>query len=200
MALDGLSDSSVDGSTPFEREWALSGAEIEVEARREKLAAMIREQGQLVYRVAYSVVRNAAEAEDVAQEVFLQLCSLPVGKLLSGAIEDERAYLARIAWRLAVRRWKKSAVHVDAGEVEMAAKGESPEQTAMQSELEGWLQVRIEALPEKLRGPLVLSAVGELTSVQIAVVLGIPEGTVRRRIHEAREILRRELKERRVGG
>ncbi len=200
MALDGLSDSTNERGTPFESEWALSCAELEAERRREKLAAMIREQGQLVYRVAYSVVRNGAEAEDVAQESFLQLCAMPAEKL--HAIEDERAYLAQIAWRLAVRRWKKSAVgvDVDAAEVEMRASTESPEQTAMQSELEGWLRGRIEALPEKLRGPLVLSAVGELTSPQIAVVLKIPEGTVRRRIYEAREILRREMRERRVGG
>lgn len=198
MALDGIFDSPGEGSAPFEREWALSGAELEAERRGEKLAAMIREQGRLVYRVAYSVVRNATEAEDVAQESFLQLCSLPAAKLQ--AIEDERAYLARIAWRLAVRRWKKSAVQLDAADEEIRASTESPEETAIQSELEGWLQLRIEALPEKLRGPLVLSAVGELTSPQIAVVLKIPEGTVRRRIHEAREILRREMRERRVGG
>jgi RNA polymerase sigma-70 factor (ECF subfamily) len=161
---------------------------------------MIQEHGQLVYRVAYSVVRNAAEAEDVAQESFLQICAMPAAKLLSGEIEDERAYLAQIAWRLAVRRRKKitTGVYVEVSEVEVKAKGGSPEQAAIESQLESWLYGRIDALPEKLRGPLVLSALGELTSPQIALVLKIPEGTVRRRIHTAREMLRTEMQARRV--
>ena len=56
------------------------------------------------------------------------------------------------------------------------------------------------ALPEKLRQPLALAALGELKLVEIARVLGLPEGTVRRRIHDARQKLRHELMERKGGG
>ena len=48
----------------------------------------------------------------------------------------------------------------------------------------------IEALPESLRQPLVLSAVDGMRSHEVAVVLGIPEGTVRTRIMRAKAELR----------
>jgi RNA polymerase sigma-70 factor (ECF subfamily) len=66
----------------------------------------------------------------------------------------------------------------------------------MDRQLESWLHDRIDALPEKLRQPLALAALGELNLVEIAKVLGLPEGTVRRRMHTARARLRQELMER----
>jgi RNA polymerase sigma-70 factor (ECF subfamily) len=65
----------------------------------------------------------------------------------------------------------------------------------MDRQLEAWLLARIDALPEKLRQPLALAALGELKLVEVAGVLGLPEGTVRRRIHSARQRLKRELME-----
>ena len=73
----------------------------------------------------------------------------------------------------------------------------SPEDVAIDAELEGWLHARIDALPEKLRQPLALAALEELKLVEIAKILGLPEGTVRRRIHTARQKLKQELAERR---
>ena len=51
----------------------------------------------------------------------------------------------------------------------------------------------IDALPEKLRQPLVLSALEELSSAEVAAVLRLPEGTVRRRVAEARALLREKM-------
>jgi RNA polymerase sigma-70 factor (ECF subfamily) len=51
----------------------------------------------------------------------------------------------------------------------------------------------IDALPEELRLPLVLSASDELTSREIATILGIPEGTVRTRLQRARQALRERI-------
>jgi RNA polymerase sigma-70 factor (ECF subfamily) len=51
----------------------------------------------------------------------------------------------------------------------------------------------IDALPEELRQPLVLSSIEEMTSAQIAAALGVPEGTVRTRIHRARALLKQKL-------
>ena len=51
----------------------------------------------------------------------------------------------------------------------------------------------IDALPEELRQPLALSGVEELSSREIAKVMGIPEGTVRTRLARARQILRQKL-------
>jgi RNA polymerase sigma-70 factor (ECF subfamily) len=62
--------------------------------------ALVERHSQFVYRIAQAVARNPQDAEDVVQETFLKLYS---GKRWK-AVEDERGYLARVAWRLAVRR------------------------------------------------------------------------------------------------
>jgi RNA polymerase sigma-70 factor (ECF subfamily) len=51
----------------------------------------------------------------------------------------------------------------------------------------------IDTLPEELRQPLVLAALEEMTSAQIAAALGIPDGTVRNRIQRARALLRQKM-------
>jgi RNA polymerase sigma-70 factor (ECF subfamily) len=51
----------------------------------------------------------------------------------------------------------------------------------------------IDALPEELRVPLTLSATNELTSREIAEILGIPDGTVRTRLQRARQMLLQKL-------
>jgi RNA polymerase sigma-70 factor (ECF subfamily) len=162
---------------------------------------MAERHSQFIYRVAYSVVRNPAEAEDVVQETFLQLLRGAPERIAVGAIEDERGYLARVAWRLAVRRKVRPAPEPKSEDLlrHQPAPGQNPEQAAVHSDLEAWLHRCIDRLPEKLRQPLALSALGELSSPQIAGILAIPEGTVRRRIHTARQTLRRQLHERKGG-
>jgi RNA polymerase sigma-70 factor (ECF subfamily) len=79
----------------------------------------------------------------------------------------------------------------------MVSPDAGPEESAMDAELEAWLHARIDRLPEKLRQPLALAALAELKLVEIARILGLPEGTVRRRIHTARQKLKQEWTERR---
>ena len=75
--------------------------------RDENFAALVTRQSRFVFRVAYSVLRNAQDAEDVVQDTFFKLHR-------SGAwqqMRDERAFLARAAWRLAgwrSRDWFRS--------------------------------------------------------------------------------------------
>jgi RNA polymerase sigma-70 factor, ECF subfamily len=169
--------------------------------RRDALQQMIERHSRLVYRVAFAVVRNPADAEDVVQETFLQLLRGSPARLLDGSIHDERGYLARVAWRLAVRRKQRPSPDERSEEIllQQSSPSQSPEQAALDGDLEEWLHRRIDELPPKLRQTLALAALGELTSPQIAAVLRIPEGSVRRRIHTARQILRRQLEERKGG-
>ena len=155
-------------------------------------AEFVEQHSHFVYRIALAVGRNRDDAEDVVQETFLQLYREERWK----EVEDERGYLARVAWRLAVRRRKPGMLEQELP-LEMRSHEASPEDAAMDAELEGWLHARIDALPEKLRQPLALAALGELKLVEIAKILGLPEGTVRRRIHTARQKLKQELAERR---
>jgi RNA polymerase sigma-70 factor (ECF subfamily) len=161
-------------------------------------AALVERHSRFVYRIALAVARNPADAEDAAQETFLQVYRGDKWE----AIEDERGYLARVAWRLAVRRRKPRMVEQELTpeeQLELRSREASPEQSAMDRELEAWLHARIDALPEKLRQPMALAGLGELKLVDIAGVLGLPEGTVRRRIHTARQKLKQELLARKGG-
>jgi RNA polymerase sigma-70 factor (ECF subfamily) len=164
------------------------------EDARRSFASLVERHSQLVYRVALAVTRNPQDAEDVAQETFLQLYR---GERWQ-QIEDQQAYLARVAWRLAVRRRRPQMLEQELP-VEMHSRGASPEQAAIDRQLEAWLHACIDRLPEKLRQPLALAALGELRLVEIAAILGLPEGTVRRRIHTARQKLKQELTERKGG-
>ncbi len=154
---------------------------------------LVERQSRFVFRVAYAILRNVEDAEDVVQETFLKL-------FRSGAwrhAQDEKAFLARVSWRLAVTKRRKK--RDDEGRpASVCSKEDSPEAAAID---EAWTRAvygLIDALPEKLRQPLALFATEELNTREIAAMMSIPEGTVRRRIMRAREILKEKLE--RLGG
>ena len=68
----------------------------------QEIEALVREHSRLVFRIAYSVVRNHADAEDVVQEVFLR-----VAKHGGAGITDPKAWISRIAWRASVDRFRR---------------------------------------------------------------------------------------------
>lgn len=147
-------------------------------------ATLVERQSRFVFRVAYAVLRNAADAEDVLQDVFLKLHR-------SGAwreMDDERAFLARATWRLAVDRLPRRRA-VAMPELTTA----SPEGEVFARQRHAQVHRLIDALPEELRQVLALTAVDELNSRQIAEILGIPEGTVRTRLMRARALLKERL-------
>ena len=126
------------------------------------------------------------DAEDVAQETFLKLYRTGSWERM----EDERAFLARTAWRLAVSRSKKRREPASNETCDEAA---NPERSAIAADLHDAVQRMIDALPHDLRIPLALSAIEELSSARIAEMMDIPEGTVRTRIMRARDLLRKKL-------
>jgi RNA polymerase sigma-70 factor (ECF subfamily) len=156
----------------------------------DSFAAFVERNAQFVYRIAFSVARDPHDAEDAAQETFLQVFR---GQRWA-QIEDERGYLARVAWRMGVRRRKPRQLEQELP-LEICSPDAGPEQSAMDSQLEARMHAAIDRLPEKLRQPLALAALGELRLVEVAKILGLPEGTVRRRIHTARQKLKQELAE-----
>jgi RNA polymerase sigma-70 factor (ECF subfamily) len=158
-----------------------------------EFTALVQRQSRFVFRVAYAVLLNAHDAEDAVQETFLKLYRNGGWQHLN----NQLAFLARVAWRVAVdkRRAAHSADSVtDAGSAgETASPRIGPEQTLVAANQHAVVHAMIDALPEELRVPLVLSAFDELNSREIAAILSIPEGTVRTRLQRARQILRDRL-------
>ncbi len=151
-----------------------------------EFTALVARQSRTMYRVAYGLLRNAHDAEDAVQEAFLKLYR--TGGWLR--MENERAFLAKTVWRVALDRIPQKNIE-DADEAGLVDGRWSPEEHLAAGDERELLRQMIDALPEKLRRPLVLSAIEEMTSVEVAEVMGIPEGTVRTRVMRAKAELKR---------
>jgi RNA polymerase sigma-70 factor (ECF subfamily) len=151
------------------------------------LESVVREHARFVFKVAFGVLRNSHDAEDVVQEVFLR-----VHRRGTKDVCDIRSWLASIAFRLAIDRVRKPEVP-EITEMETPTQHANAERTAIHRQQVEYAQKLIAALPEELRYPLVLSAMEELNSRQIADVLRISESTVRGRIFRARQMLKERL-------
>jgi RNA polymerase sigma-70 factor (ECF subfamily) len=156
--------------------------------REREFAALVEREARFLYRVAYSILRNVQDAEDVVQETFLKLYRTGAWQ----GMKEERAYLARVAWRIAVERLpRREMVEAESVVEALPSYDASPETRAVERAREVQVRRMIATLPEELRQALVLSALEEMTSRDVAVVMGIPEGTVRTRVMRAKAELRR---------
>ena len=152
---------------------------------------VMRESYRLVYQVAYSVLRNAADAEEVTQDTFLTAYK-KFDSLRDG--DKFRPWVARASWRLALnyRRGAMRAMGRDGAWVASLAASETPERLALEREVEVRLRAQVDLLPDKLKAVVLSIGVEEMDVRTVAGILGIPEGTVRSRLHLARRQLLRE--------
>lgn len=160
----------------------------ESSAREDRFVALVERQSRFVFRVAYALLRNSHDAEDAVQETFLKLYRAGAWD----AIENERAFLARAAWRIAADRLRKTR-HEPLAEHMALSGGASPEDSAAAADWNATVHRLVDALPPELRQPLALSTVEDMNSREIADAMGIPEGTVRTRIMRARRMLKEKL-------
>lgn len=165
-----------------------------VRMAEDALENAVREHAGLVYRIAYSVLRDHHEAEDATQETFIRV--LRYRKKLDG-IRDLRSWVARIAWRVATeRRTRRSEVAFEASGDAVAQLRSSfigAEEILLGTEMLSILERLIAGLPPKLRDPLTLSTVEEMSPADVATILGINEAAVRSRLFRARHVLKLKL-------
>ena len=125
-----------------------------------------------------------------------------------GTLDDPaafRAWLLRITWRKALDRrrsivtWlgrlRRSIDEDDDTLAAMPASGPLPDAELLSRERDGALARMIRTLPPRLRDPFLLAATGEHRYEDIAAMLGVPLGTVKWRMAEARRILRGKLEQ-----
>jgi RNA polymerase sigma-70 factor (ECF subfamily) len=175
----------------------LSGAATIERSQDELLEVLVREHSRLVYRIAYAVLRRHHDAEDATQETFMRV--LRYSSKLS-AVENAKTWLARIAWHVAVDRTKQRGrtreVPLEDSEkpiIEVASSNTPADETVQGAQVSVALERMIAALPEKLRKPLILSTIEEMSPREVAATLGINEAAVRSRVFRARQILREKL-------
>src|SRR5262245_55991765 len=166
----------------------------QADARRE-FEARLAECGPLAFRVARGVLRNTADAEDVAQEALLRAYKS------FDRLRDRnrfRGWLVRISFRLALDRLRSTKRREQRDT--LWAKPEhfpapvTAEDVAASSQFQAHLDRALEELPEKLRLVLLLSAMDGYTIEEIASMIGVPLGTVKSRIFIARKKLAEKLR------
>jgi len=155
---------------------------------------LVRAQRHRVYGLALRMLGNAAEAQDVAQEVFIR-----AHRGLAEFRGEARlsTWLYTIASRLCLNRLagteRRLGHHGEETLGRLADVRPGPDETLERGELEEALHRAIAELPEERRVVVVLRDVEGLAYEEIADVLALPVGTVRSRLHRARLDLKEKL-------
>ena len=173
---------------------------------RDAFTLLMRRYNRRLYRVARSVLRDDAEAEDALQDAYLQAYrALPAfrGDAALGT------WLTRIVVNAALMRQRKTGrlaeiielgADYGADDASMAhdtdeghSASAQPELAALRAQTRRLIETGIDKLPTAFRTVFVLRAVEELTVEETATTLDIPEATVRTRYFRARAMLREAL-------
>jgi RNA polymerase sigma-70 factor (ECF subfamily) len=176
-----------------------------VDGEQAAFADLMRRYNRRLYRVARSILRDDAEAEDALQDAYIQAYR---------ALPDFRGesslatWLTRIVMNAALMRRRSSGRMAEVIELgaeplldEMAAGREAgraeaadqPEQMFQRTQARGLIEAKIDGLPEVFRTVFILRAVEELSVEETGKLLGIPDATVRSRYFRARGMLREAL-------
>jgi RNA polymerase sigma-70 factor, ECF subfamily len=181
----------------FAGEAILSGIAPAKRSRDELLEDLVHQHSRLVYCIVYAVLRSHHDAEDATQETFFR--ALRCRRTLA-AVEDPKSWLARIAWRVAVERSRKTQrkqeISLDDPKrplPEIRSAQSFADDAIEGSEVHRRLEKFIAALPKKLREPLILSTIEEMSPREVAATLGISPAAARSRVFRARQILREKL-------
>ena len=115
-------------------------------------------------------------------------------------MENPKTWLARIAWRVAIDRSKKrrrnrelTIENSDRVLDEIPGADAAADEVLERTRIRAATEKLIAALPKKLREPLVLSTIREMSPREVGAVLGINEAAVRSRVFRARQILKEKL-------
>ena len=163
-------------------------------------AELVQRYKDPMYNLAYRMLRDRQEAEDIAQETFLH-----VFRALNRFQTGERfsPWVYRIATNLCLdklRRNKGMSISLDAPMgpesdvyLQVADPGDGPDAALELSELRDDVQRAVDALPERYRTIVILRHLHDRSYEEIAEIVDLPLGTVKTRLFRAREILRRWL-------
>ena len=173
---------------------AISGRHAAKTDTLNELEDLLTANAPLAYRVALGVLRNYAEAEDVAQEALLRAYKR------FHSLRDTarfRGWLVRISFRLAIDRSRSLRRRTDRetrwAQPELRPPVQTAEDLAASRQFQERLSHALEELPDGQRLVMILTAIEENTIEEAATILGIPVGTVKSRLFKARKRLMEKL-------
>jgi len=175
-----------------------SDTELVARARQGDEAAfeqLVLRHQRYVFNLAYRVLGDYTEAEDITQEAFVR-----VWRGLSGFRGQARftTWLYRIVHNLCLNRLpglQRELLQTEPLEEVLADPGPSPADLFAVREQMAFLHAQMDRLPEKYRLVLTLRYLQHLSYDEIAAALEMPMGTVKTHIHRARRLLRERLRQ-----
>ena len=156
--------------------------------------AIVYAHGRFIFNIAYSVLRNPEDAEDIAQETFFR--AFRSGK--AAKVKHMRAWMGRIAWRLALNRSRDRSRGLRSIQSEdvlrtLPGREADAEETLIRKERAILLERVLSSLPCELRETFVLLTVEGMTSRNASEILGIADSSVRDRLSRARIAIKQKL-------
>lgn len=158
---------------------------------------VIEQYKRLVYNIAFRMVPNAADREDLCQDVFVKvyqnLSSFQFESMLS-------TWIARIAFNTCVNHLKKKRVPLfhdfmpekvsveDFGDL-----AKSPYEEMEHTDIAGKIEIEIEKLPAVFRTILTLFHLEQMSYEEIGKTMAMPAGTVKSYLFRARKLLKERL-------
>ena len=159
----------------------------------EAIGELYDRHGGLLYGLILRILRNTAEAEEVLQDVFLQVWKR--AETFNASLGTPVAWLVRIARNRAIDRLRANNVSARTLEAPPPPPGESPEARAAMTEQQRALERALDVLSAEERQLLEHAYFLGLTQSELAERFGLPLGTVKTRIRTALTTLRRELQQ-----
>jgi RNA polymerase sigma-70 factor (ECF subfamily) len=147
---------------------------------------LVADHGAVLYRMAYRMIGDRHDAEDIVQDTFRSAWKSRGGYQTG---RGERAWLASILRRRVVDRWRRRTLPTVLGG-DFATDTEVAPVDPLADEFTDEMQRALQRLAPELKEALLLVVVGELTHQEVADLLGTPLGTVLSRVSRARERLR----------
>ena len=165
------------------------------------LSDIMRQHNRRMFRIARSILRNDAEAEDIVQDAFVKAFT-ELGTLREPA--SAAAWLARITANLAISRVRqlkrRGRIVLADGELEdrpsdMETEQHTPERLTAMGDVRRLLENAIDRLPDGFREVFMLRVVEHMSVDETATTLGVLAATVKSRLHRAKAMLRSDLEE-----
>ena len=167
----------------------------------EDIEKIISEYGNIIYKFCIKLTQNKEDGEDLYQQTFLKAIEL---KHRIDKNNNPRSFLVSVAiktWKNSVRKNNRRkliapSVNIDEYElVDVKDTKANTENNIIKRETEYEVNLVVRKLEDKFKLPVIMYYTAEMSVDEISKALKIPRGTVKSRLHKARQIIKKELED-----
>ena len=169
---------------------------LEDKAERNLAEAIYKKHKKAMYGVAYSILKNSADAEDSVMDAVYKIIN-NISKFDSEASEKTRSLVMIIVRNVALNKYNYNKSHIAVSFDEEAEselyREESPEEYFLSAEAYGELLAKIRALEPIYRDVILMKYLYGYENIEISAMLGISEATVRVRLMRGKKLLKNKI-------